>query len=134
MIGREGGCFQCHIGRTGTPAFKVVDWPDGGDKSQEEPACGAHYSPYGPVELSYVTAMVGDLALECLLKPPSQSFCRVFAASKGRTEDLGGFWSEEWIAEQGSEHGGLGVRTVDRPWAGTACPACVNFNWKLTSP
>ena len=39
----EGGCFQCHIGRTGSSAFKVVDWPDGGDASQEEPACGAHY-------------------------------------------------------------------------------------------
>ena len=123
-IGREGGCFQCHIGRTGAPSFKVVEWPDGGNESEEEPACGAHYSPYGPIELSYVTAMVGDLALECLLTPPRRSFSRVFAASQGRIEDLGGRWSEEWIAEQGSELGGLGVRTVDRPWGRTACPAC----------
>ena len=28
VILREGGCFQCHIGRTGTPDFKVVDWPE----------------------------------------------------------------------------------------------------------
>ena len=47
-----GGCFQCHIGRTGSPSFKVVEWPDGEDANQEEPACGAHYQPYGPVELS----------------------------------------------------------------------------------
>ena len=26
-IVREGGCFQCHIGRTGSPSFKVVEWP-----------------------------------------------------------------------------------------------------------
>ena len=56
----EGGCFQCKIGRTGAPSFKVVDWPDGGDASQEEPACGAHYHPYGPVELNYVTAMISE--------------------------------------------------------------------------
>ena len=123
-IGAEGGCFQCHIGRTGAPSFKVVEWSDGGDENEEEPACGAHYSPYGPVELSYVTAMVSDLALECLLTPPRQSFSRVLVASQGRIEDLGGCWSEEWIAEQDPEHGGMGVRTVDRGWGRTACSAC----------
>ena len=123
-IGHEGGCFQCHIGRTGAPSFKVVDWPDGGTEIQEEPACGAHYSPYGPIELSYVTAMVGDVALECLLTPPRRSFSRVFVSSWGRIEELGGQWSEEWIAEQGSDCGGLGVRTVARPWARRMCPAC----------
>jgi hypothetical protein len=56
----------------------VVIWPDGGDAYLEEPARGAHYQPYGPVELSYIIAMIGDLALDRLLKPPSQSqpsFC-----------------------------------------------------------
>ena len=123
-IGREGGCFQCHIGRTGKPSFKVVEWPDGGTQSQEEPACGEHYSPYGPVELSYVTAMVADVALECLLTAPRRSFSRVFVASRDRIEELGGRWSEEWIAEQASERGGPGVRTVDRPWNRRSCPAC----------
>ena len=61
-IVRGGGCFQYHIGRTGSPSFKVVEWPDGGDASQEEPACGAHYHSYGPVELSYVTTMISDVA------------------------------------------------------------------------
>ena len=123
-IGSEGGCFQCHIGPTGVPSFKVVAWPDGGDESREEPACGAHYSPYGPVELSYVTAMVGDVALECLLAPPARSFNRVFVASRARIEDLGGHWSEQWIAEHDPERGGLGVRTVDRPWPRRPCRAC----------
>lgn len=121
-IAGEGGCFQCHIGRTGSPSFKVVAWQDGGDANQEEPACGAHYQPYGPVELGYVTAMIGDMALDCLLTPPSQSFTRVFATSQRRLKDLGGRWSEEWLAEQGD--GGPGVRTVDRPWPSLACAAC----------
>ena len=103
---------------------QVFDWPDGGTESQEEPACGEHYSPYGPLELSYVTAMVADVALECLLTPPRRSFSRVFVASRDRIEESGGCWSEEWIAEQGSECGGPGVRTVDRLWTRRSCPAC----------
>lgn len=121
-IAGEGGCFQCHIGRTGTPSFRVVTWPDGGDANQEEPACGAHYQPYGPVELSYVTAMISDLALDCLLKPPSRSFNRVFATSQNRIEELGGCWSDDWLAEQGD--GVTGVRTVDRLWPRQTCIAC----------
>ncbi|NGO55811.1 ThiF family adenylyltransferase [Allomesorhizobium camelthorni] len=121
-IAPEGGCFQCNIGRTGSPSFRVVTWADGEDANREEPACGAHYQPYGPVELGYVTAMVGDLALDCLLNPPSQSLNRVFATSPRRIHDLGGRWSNEWLAEQGD--GGPGVRTVDRPWPRMACTAC----------
>ena len=88
-IVRKGGCFQCHISRTGSPSFRVVQWPDGGDASQEEPACGAHYHPYGPVELNYVTAMISDMALDCLLSPPTRSVSRVFATSKRRIVELG---------------------------------------------
>ena len=118
----EGGCFQCHISRTGSPSFKVVDWPDGGDASQEEPACGAHYHPYGPVELNYVTGMISDVALDCLLSPPTCSFSRVFATSQRRIDEHGGRWSEEWLAEQGK--GEPGMRMVDRSWLRMNCPAC----------
>ena len=118
----EGGCFQCNIGRTGSPSFKVVDWADGGDGSQEEPACGAHFHPYGPVELNYVTAMISDVALDCLLSPPTHSFRRVFATSQRRIDELGARWSNEWLAEQGKDD--PGVRTVDRPWLRTTCHAC----------
>ena len=121
-IVHEGGCFQCHIGRTGLPSFKVVEWPDRGDASQEEPACGAHYHPYGPVELSYVTAMISDVALDCLLSPPSRSVSRVFATSQRRIDELGGRWSDEWLVERGEDE--TGMRTIDRPWSRTNCPAC----------
>src|SRR3954452_21188615 len=77
-IAGQDGCLQCHIGRTGVPALTVVEWADGGDANQEEPACGAHYQPYGPVELAYVTAMIAETALDCLLEPPARSFSRVF--------------------------------------------------------
>ena len=122
VIVGEGGCFQCNIGRTGVPSFKVVDWPGGGNGSQEEPACGAHYHTYGPVELNYVTAMISDVALECLLSTPTRSFSRVFATSQHHLDQLGARWSDEWSAEYGRDE--LGVRTVDRPWLRTECPAC----------
>ena len=118
----EGGCFQCHIGRTGVPSFKVVEWPEGGDASQEEPACGAHYHPYAPVELNYVTVMISGVALDCLLNPPACSFSRVFARSQRRIDELGGCWSDKWLAQQ--EKSERGMRTVDRTWLRVNCPAC----------
>lgn len=121
-IAGEGGCFQCGIGRTGAPSFRVVTWPDGGDANREEPACGAHYQPYGPVELSYVTAMICELALDCLLNPPSQSLNRVFASSQRRVEQCGGRWSDSWLTEQGQN--ATGPRTVDRLWPQLACVTC----------
>ena len=122
VIAGEGGCLQCHIGRTGAPNFEVVDWPDGGNAALEEPACGAHYQPYGPVELSYVTAMVGELSLVCLLDLPPKSFNRVLVTSPSRIANLGGRLSKAWVSAYGP--GESGVRTVDRPWPRTACKAC----------
>lgn len=94
----------------------------GADTNQEEPACGAHYQPYGPVELSYVTAMISELALDCLLQPPSQLFSRVLVTSTRRIADLGGRLSEAWLAYHGE--GPAGVRTVDRRWLVSSCAAC----------
>jgi hypothetical protein len=122
-IASEGGCLQCHIGRTGEPTFKVVDWPEGGSANQEEPACGAHYQPYGPIELAYVTAMLSEIALDCLLIPLSQSFSRAITASSIRIAKLGGRLSESWLSSNGP--GDAGVRVVDRDWPPTKkCAAC----------
>jgi len=124
VIAAEGGCLQCHIGRTGAPAFKVVEWPDGGDANQEEPACGAHYQPYGPVELSYVTAMISELALDCLLEPPQQSLSRVLVTTPSRIAELGGRLSQAWLSDYGQID--PGIRTIDRRWTPAACAMCGN--------
>lgn len=121
-IGQREGCLQCHIGRTGAPEFTAVEWPDGGGIAQEEPACGAHYQPYGPVELAYVNAMIAEVALDCLLDPPAQSFSRVFVASQRRIMSLGGQLSEGWCSAFGEVE--EGVRTVDRSWLSASCSAC----------
>jgi len=124
VIASEEGCLQCHIGRTGEPSFKVVEWPDGGDASEEEPACGAHYQPYGPIELAYVTAMLSDLALDCLLNQPSRSFNRVIVASPGRIERLGGRFTENWLSSHDPIE--FGVRMVERAWPIGPCAACAD--------
>lgn len=121
-IGREDGCLQCHIGRTGTPDLTVVEWPEGGDVHQEEPACGGHYQPYGPVELAYVTATVAEGALDCLLNPPVRSFSRVFVTSPRSIASLGGRLTESWRSAFGDGDGG--ARTVDRAWPAVGCAAC----------
>lgn len=122
VITEAGGCLQCQIGPTGTPSFKVVEWPDGADANQEEPACGAHYQPYGPIELSYVTAMLSELALDCLLQPPVHSFSRTYVTSQNRIVNLGGRLSSSWLTAYGE--GDAGVRIVDRPWSQMGCAAC----------
>ncbi|ANG99101.1 ubiquitin-activating enzyme [Brucella pseudogrignonensis] len=121
-IAEHGGCLQCHLSRTGTPDFKVVDWPDGQGQTREEPACGAHYQPYGPVELSFVTAMASEMALDCLLETPSTSTHRIFSASRKRIEMLGGTYSANWCSDFGTTNGDS--RVVDRNWSETGCPAC----------
>lgn len=121
-IGQSGGCLQCHIGRTGAPELTAVEWPDGGGIAQEEPACGAHYQPYGPVELAYVNAMIAEVALDCLLDPPAESFSRAFVASPRRIASLGGRLTEGWRSAFGEV--AEGVRTINRLWPSASCAAC----------
>jgi len=121
-ITQRSGCLQCHVGRTGAPSFKVVDWPDGAGANQEEPACGAHYQLYGPIELGFITAMIAELSLDCLLDSSIDSFNRIWVAPRERIAKLGGHFSELWRSEHGE--GDTGGRIVDRPWPRTYCAAC----------
>lgn len=119
----EGGCFQCHIGSTGTPSLKVAEWTNGSGTCQVEPGCGDHYQPYGPVELSYVTAMISEVVLDCLLCAPTHSFARILAASQHRIEKLGGHLTNEWI-DLKKNQANQGV--IERPWIKTDCAVCSN--------
>jgi len=122
VVGAAGGCLQCGLDNTGTPAFRVVDWPDGGNANLEEPACGAHYQPYGPVELGHVTAMIADAALGTLLAPVPLSVHEMTAAPMDRVAALGGRWSEAWhpFAAPGTDQ----RVTARRDWAVRDCRAC----------
>lgn len=119
-IAKEGGCFQCGISRTGASDFVVVDWPDGG-ANKEEPACGAHYQPYGPVELGFIVAMMSEKILDCLLDAPVLSDHRIFAAPKKRIEEFEGDWTKQWLSIATGTQGG---EFVTREWLSSNCLAC----------
>lgn len=124
VIGEREGCLQCNIGRTGVPDFRVVDWPDGGDANQEEPACGAHYQPYGPAELAHVNAMVCGVAMDCLLEAQALSKARVYATSPETISALGGALTDVWLRECGSVDG---PRTLNLAWPPQSCTACTGL-------
>jgi hypothetical protein len=122
VIAGDGGCLQCDLGRTGVPNFTIVEWPDGGGGNTEEPACGAHYQPYGPIELGFITATIGETVLDCLLGRISRSKHRMFATSPSRVGILGGRWTEAWLATPSSKS--ADAVTHERDWPAHDCIVC----------
>ena len=106
-----GESLSSGIGETGVPKLRLLEWPDG-DRALEEPACGAHYHPYGPVELGYVTSLVADLTVECLLGVVRRAKHRIWVAGRSRVTALGGQPTEDW------DRLGLadGARQAEVPW------------------
>ena len=122
VITSAGGCFQCGFDNVGVPLTRVTDWPAGKTEKQE-PACGAVYQPYGPVELSHVVATIAELVLDSILKAPMESRHRIWVARRAVVEDFGGevtAWGEEIAGDR--QHGGC---VKERPWAVSAsCTEC----------
>ncbi|GJD76523.1 hypothetical protein CFIICLFH_4781 [Methylobacterium goesingense] len=122
VVAGRGGCLRCGIGRTGVPAFQVTSWPDGGSGALEEPACGAHYQAYGPIELGFVTALTGQTALDALLGRITASQHRMYVTRRTLLEDVRGRWSDDFVAEYPAYiQGGC---TLERDWPADACPGC----------
>jgi len=55
------------------------------------------YQPYGPIELSYITSLNCELALDTLLSSLSESILRIWTSSTNRLESVGGKWSRPWL-------------------------------------
>ncbi|WP_114947570.1 ThiF family adenylyltransferase [Microvirga calopogonii] len=121
-IAGTGGCLHCGIGRTGVPRFQITAWPDEGAGAKEEPACGVHYQPYGPVELGYINNMVAELAIDILLGRVGVSTHRVWCGRRSYMESVGGRWSKEWEPKARLyPEGGL----IDEwPWHPDGCEYC----------
>lgn len=102
---------------TGLPMFRVTDWP-AGSQARQEPACGAVYQPYGPVELGFVCNLASELALDGLLNKEQGPAYRLWIGSAKRLAELGGVWSPAWRADvQFREAGGF---IADRNWSQVA--------------
>ncbi|GJE01653.1 ThiF family adenylyltransferase [Methylobacterium isbiliense] len=129
---REGGCLRCGFGRTGVPDFQVVEWLNDAGTTLEEPACGAHYQPYGPIELGFVTSLIAQFALECLLGKVILSSQRIYAARHPFIEELGGRWSDSWVREYPAQINGAVI--VDREWPCSPCGGCRSQQRQLAHP
>lgn len=100
-IGRDGPRFRAGIDNHGRAKLELTKWP-GGSTARREPACGAVFEPYGPVELEAITSMISGLALDCLLEPIGASPHRIWAGPERLLTAAGGAWTDEWKAFAGS--------------------------------
>ena len=96
----------------GTPNVIAVRWTD--DTRRYEPACGAAFDPYGPVELGFVTSMISQAALDVIQGNVSSGTHRIWLARRRFVEAAGGLWSDEIraIAPQALE----GATIIERKW------------------
>ena len=122
QVGSSGGCLACGILPSGQPHLRLVDWPEGA-AVLPEPACGASFSPYGPIELSFATTLASELALDALVAPSSSTRYRVWAAQKERVASLSGRWSKDWIAGDPARASGGFVEERSWPYR-SLCEEC----------
>lgn len=117
---QPNGCLQCGFSADGTPRVRVTDWPMGSTVKQE-PACGAVYQPYGPIELGHIVSVIAETAIDCLLGTIKTSVCRTWVGSRSLLESAGGSWNSDWLARAGGrEEGGFILN-----WEWPRLPTCV---------
>ncbi len=122
LVTGEDACLQCGVNEVGRPSLTVTDWTQGGDTLQE-PACGAVFTPYGPVELCHAHALVAGCAIDTLVGAVTTAVHRVWIGARRHVESAGGAWSAGWVSEVGDP--GEGGVTLERPWsASDACLVC----------
>jgi sulfur-carrier protein adenylyltransferase/sulfurtransferase len=121
VLGAAGGCFRCGFDNTGVPALQITAWP-GRSPNRTEPACGAVYQPYGPVELGFINSLAAELALDALLTPDVASTHRIWIGPAHRLRRLGGAWNEAWQRDvMFRAEGGF---MIERSWPVASCSRC----------
>lgn len=124
LIPQGKACLRCGVNDKGCPNLTVTSWDSGYDMLQE-PACGALFTPYGPVELCWAHALLAESVIDALTGPGNSAVHRVWIGYRNRIEAAGGTWSEKWITEMGDPRaGGL---TQERMWSeSSTCPVCIH--------
>lgn len=106
--------FRDGFDATGRPNLHMTAWPTGSTEHRE-PACGAVYQPYGPIELGFINCLASELVLDALLGTLDVPLHRVWFGSESRLKALGGEWSPEAIRLIRQRPEGRFVLNV--PWA-----------------
>jgi hypothetical protein len=116
-------CLQCGFTLSGDLCVPVTAWSSQAPNNLSEPACGARFQPYGPVELAGTVSVAASLTLDAVLGKFSSALHRVWVGPRSLLEDAGGAWDERWLVE----HPGRteGAFQEDRPWpSDTVCAVC----------
>lgn len=113
LIEGAEGSLRPGFDQTGLPNFEVTAWP-GGAPVRREPACGAAYQPYGPIELGFVNNLIAELALDAMLGVAAGPTHRIWVGPRKRLAQTGGNWSAVWRGDSSfREEGGF---ILERPW------------------
>lgn len=122
LIPKGKACLRCGVNDKGRPHLEVTEWPDEGG-SPQAPACGAVFTPYGPVELCWAHALLAETVIEAIINGPKSPAHRIWIGRRSHVDAAGGKWALKWVGEVGDP--GEGGITVERTWsASTSCPVC----------
>lgn len=123
---QRGKCLQPAI----DPSGKV--WSRD-TETRHEPACGAVFQPYGPIELQGTISLAASLALDSLLGKIQQAIHRVWAGPHALLVEAGGDWSDTWrYGNPEREKGGI---QEDWAWGkDDLCSACSGSATGAVSP
>ena len=122
LIPNEKACLACNFNNTGVHNNQTVDW---GKKNtlKREAACGTFFQPFGPIELSFINALIADTALTEMLGASKNAICSSWLASRKKVEALGGKWSDNWVNKFGDP--GEGGFQIQKDWEQNAkCHVC----------
>jgi ThiF family protein/E2/UBC family protein B len=112
VVSSSGGRLRDGLNAAGQPLVVATQWEE--DTRRYEPACGAAFEPYGPVELGFITSLVSQAALDCLVGLVGTNTHRIWLARRGLVEAAGGTWSE--TIRQIAPHSFEGGTTIERSW------------------
>ena len=97
----------------------AVDWPDERE-AHTEPSCADHYQPYGAIELSYITTMIANTAIDELLNASETSYRRIWVS--GRQAEYGATIGKAFTEALGERELENGIVTL--AWGNEACALC----------
>lgn len=100
----NNACLQCQFSARGDSKLNITEWAK--EVERQEPACGAFFQPFGPIEISWITALASSLALDCLLGKIQQSTHRIWAGPKVLLAAARGNWNSGWIAAKPNRESG----------------------------
>ncbi len=122
LIISGGPCFRCGTNEKGRPHLEVTEWKED-SATLQEPACGAMFTPYGPIQLCWAHALLAEAAMDALTNSMVAARHRIWLGSLDRLTVSGGKWTEQWVLEVGDP--GIGCIRTERSWpASSSCPVC----------